>query len=168
MGRRWTIAPAALLLVAAAGASAPALAAGEMGASLGPSPLIAEDWDHPAAYLANVGAIPINATVSIDGEGYRLSGPTTFTGIQPGHQVSVPLASVGKGEATVTAMVTADAPGQDRLAIKLVTHARHLSPLEEAQRSLAPYAGVVGALALVLVALAFVARRVVRRRAERR
>lgn len=164
MGRRWILSAAAVAVVLAAVAS-PATAAGApvYGASLGPSPLILEDWTSPTLYVANIGRVPIDATVTIAGAGYSLGSPASFRAIAPGAQVEVPLVSAGKGTALATAHVSPADPvaGQDTALLAVNVHVRHLSPLEEAERSLAPYAGL---LALGLLALAGLLALVHRRR----
>lgn len=158
--RRW-FTVLALVAVGLLGTAQAVPAADRYGASLGPSPLIIEDWPSPTIYLANIGSIPVDAALSIEGDGYAL-GDNLLTDVQPGTQQTVPITSVGSGPATVTATVTNRLPGQDKANLQLVLHVRHMSPLE---RFANDYGADIAAVVLVLSLIGIVG---VRRRRQQR
>lgn len=156
----------ALAITAGAGGAAAASPGASppdtLGASLGPVPIRADD-PSPSVAVTNRSTIPVDVSLSLSGDpGYTLKSMSLQ--LAPDERVLVPFLALGKGQATVTATISAAAPptGTEAVSIALSTIVRHRTLLETILASPAwPLVPIVG-LSLVLVALWAVRRKVTR------
>jgi hypothetical protein len=123
----------------------------QIGGSLWPWPYIVEDHAaDPALYVINQSTEPVAASFSIAGDGgYRLA--ILHAVLMPGQELRDTLSAVGQGTARATvhfAPLGTPQPGTEGTALDMTTTLRHLTPLEQAERS-----GLVPLVALLAVAL---------------
>jgi len=151
-----------LALAFTAGAGGAAAADPTLGASLGPIPIMADD-PGPSVAVTNRSTMAVNVALSLSGDpGYTLK--STSLQLAPSERVVVPFLALGRGQATVTATISATTPpvGQDALSIALSTVIRHRTLLETIMANPAWPLLPIGALSFVLVALWALRRRLSR------
>lgn len=161
---RHALAAVALALALAAVPPAAAGASPSLGGTISPAPIHVDDGER-AVNVTNRSTVAVAVALSVAGDGYRLA--VSELRLEPGARATVTLAAVGPGSAVISAVLVADSPpasGQQAVALRLETTARHRTPLEAIGREVAMnplilFAIVVTLLAILVIALAVALRR---------